>query len=119
MNLTMSQDDQLRADIRIEYRIGRDELIAACILDLRPAGPLGPDVPPLRKLDIERAVRDCLHRGGSEIFVGWSDGLDDTTRHQLQEWATGQVRRHWPALFTTPTRTQRPATCWDLPRYGG
>lgn len=96
MKLTMSKDGHLRATVRIEHRIGREELIAACVLDL----PHGEE---LTKDDIETAVRDCQARGGREVFECWRDGTDHTARPE--EWASAQVRRHWPLLFSAQPTT--------------
>lgn len=92
MRITNSKDGQPRATIRVTHRIGLRELVIACILDL-------PHEQELTKNDIHVAVHECLQRGGSELFDHWADGIDDTDRMRLEEWATACVVRHWPHLL--------------------
>jgi hypothetical protein len=90
LHFTMSQDGKLRATVRVDARIGRENLAAVC-LSLIQAGT---DPEEIRRRQVEEELRVMLAQSGQD---GWFTAWDDVVDEQRSD-AYGAVARLFPEL---------------------
>ncbi len=93
---TLRQNGYQMSTISVAFNVGEHELIAAAAT-LWEEEDVELNV---SKARIESALRKRLHDKGVDGLVYWSDDMDDDEVDKITEWATGQVKRLWPELFT-------------------
>jgi hypothetical protein len=93
----MSNDGEMRVDLKVAVRASRDELAIVLIRGKAPYHVAGEDREELSAAAAERAIKQFLCQWGTEV-EGWSDHMEEGQRDEWLEWARRQVDRAYPAL---------------------
>lgn len=102
LHVTKSVDGKLRANLRLEIRVGLDELSTVLCYKFR-----GEDVDTLdegiSRANILRMAREESIAHGRESIGFWADGVDDPDDvERLYKWATSVVLRAFPEFGERP-----------------
>jgi hypothetical protein len=93
----MSNDGELRVDLRVPGRASRYELAVVLIRGTAPYHVAGEDREELSAARVEKQIKELLWQHGAEC-EGWSDHMDRGQADEWLEWAQRQVDRAYPAL---------------------
>lgn len=92
---TMSKDGVARFNMRVNHRIGRDDLIRFLAFDQRYEETFDSYTSQRAVLD---TVRFTLLTSGSEAADYWRDGVTEEDADAVEAWATETVDRLFPEL---------------------
>lgn len=104
MRFNRSKDGAVRATIRVDYRVGLDQLVTAAALVLDRDWQEGDDLieraSKLTKSEIEAELRSRLWANGEEafLFVGERTYMGHELFSAAEEDCVGRVRELWPEL---------------------
>ena len=96
MRFTNSRDGVHRGNLRVEYRLGRDDLINALCADYSSTSDLELLPDHMSRDDIIRSVKVQYYRKGTESVDYWSDDVDEDDEERLREWAAERVDYAFP-----------------------
>lgn len=96
---TMSRDHVMRMNLRVQHRVGADDLArliakaAANEVDWREEFPLNPSA-----TWILAKARDTLWHYGAASGDYWADDLTDDDRDEIEAWAVPAINGAFPEL---------------------
>lgn len=104
MRFSKSNDGVLRTNIRIEHRMGRDDLIDAIAAEIASFHVVDDLPEKMGEAKLMEMVKNTLTYRPS--YQEWD--ADYSQADEVREWVTRQVDRVWGKDFTNTTkRTQR------------
>lgn len=93
MKVTNSQDGVRRATIRVEYRVGFEDLVRLMCHFATREYPEADERPERLSRDfILDKARESLRSQGSDGPDYWSDNITEDQAEGIEEWARGVVR---------------------------
>lgn len=106
MNFTKSKDGALRADVKVTFRIGKDDLVAAVATEYSSGdfslhdGKLVRHTPDVctSRARIIGVLKKRLAESGDVRLHSWADGLTLEESKAVEVAASVTVTRHFPEL---------------------
>ena len=96
---TRSKDGKRRMNLRVEHRLGRDELVNLLCAAAVKEGDWTEDFPERPSVAwVLGQARRLLWHSGSDAYDYWRDDIYDDDADEIEAWATEAVDRAFPEL---------------------